>query len=442
MSKKLFSEADQILLLKNNYVSKISERSITFTDEFKRLFIEELMIGKLPREIFECHCLPVHIIGMTRVEQSADRWKKAYSRDGIIGLLDNRKGASGRPLQRELTSEEVIAKQEARINLLESQIELLKKLDKNERRLLLSGIKRSISVKFELIKNTVDKGFSRLTGYLCELLQVSRSGYYNYLASTNARLERAKRDEEAGKLVKKAFNRRGFKKGARSIKMVLKQDFKVTYSLKRISRLMKKFNLVCPHRKPNPYKRIAKATKEHRTLPNLLQRDFRKEIPGLVLLTDITYLPYGRSEMAYLSTLLDASTGEVLAYNLSDRITLDIATDTVDGLLKQRNVKLHTDAFIHSDQGSHYTSPVYQKLLRDHGLGQSMSRRGNCWDNAPQESFFGHMKDHVDHRSCSSFLELQRQVNRYIRYYNHHRYQWGRQKMTPVQYRNHLLSAS
>lgn len=190
----------------------------------------------------------------------------------------------------------------------------------------------------------------------------------------------------------------------------------VTYSLKRISRLMKKFDLVCPHRKPNPYKRIAKATKEHRTLPNLLQRDFRKGIPGLVLLTDITYLPYGHSEMAYLSTLLDASIGEVLAHKLSDRITLDIATDTVAGLLKQRNVKLHKDAFIHSDQGSHYTSPVYQKLLRDHGLGQSMSRRGNCWDNAPQESFFGHMKDHVDHRSCSSFLELQRHINQYIRY--------------------------
>ncbi len=64
---------------------------------------------------------------------------------------------------------------------------------------------------------------------------------------------------------------------------------------------MKKFNLVSPHRKPNPYKSIAKATREHRTLPNLLQRDFRKEVPGLVLLTDITYLPYGRSETAYLS---------------------------------------------------------------------------------------------------------------------------------------------
>ncbi len=128
---------------------------------------------------------------------------------------------------------------------------------------------------------------------------------------------------------------------------------------------------------------------EHRTLPNLLQRDFRKEVPGLALLTDITYLPYGLSKMAYLSTLLDAFTGEVLAHNLSDRLTLDLATDLVDMLAKQKRIQLPKGVFIQSDQGSHYTSPTYQKLLKQYKLGQSMSRRGNCWDNAPQESFFG-----------------------------------------------------
>ena len=96
------------------------------------------------------------------------------------------------------------------------------------------------------------------------------------------------------------------------------------------------------------------------------------------------------------------STNEILAYNVSDRITLDIATDTVHKLKKNRNLKLAKDAFIHSDQGVHYTSPIFQKLVKKLGLGQSMSRRGNCWDNAPQESFFGHFKDeayikHVKH---------------------------------------------
>jgi putative transposase len=173
-----------------------------------------------------------------------------------------------------------------------------------------------------------------------------------------------------------------------------------------------------------------------------LQRDFRKGIPGLALLTDITYLPHGHSKMAYLSTILDASTGEILSHNVSNRLTLDIATDTLDLLMKQKRLKLHKEAFIHSDQGSHYTSPTYQKLLKQKGLGQSMSRRGNCWDNAPQESFFGHMKDHINIHSCSTLAQVRQEIDRYIHYYNQPRYHWGLKKMTPVQYRNHLLHAA
>lgn len=442
MSKKLFNKTEREMLSMNSYIAKVSEKSLTYTDEFKQLFMDQYLLGKTPRDIFETAGFDLSLIGMTRVEQCADRWKKAYERDGIIGLSDFRKGASGRPRQRELTSAEIIAKQEAKIKLLESQLELLKKLDKNERRLSLEKKNPSLSLKFELIHQAVGLGLKRMTRYFCKLLGVSSSGYYRYLQAAGTRLKQAQRDEDAFKWVKKAFHRRGFKKGSRSIKMTLHHEFGIVYNLKRIRRLMKKFGLVCPHRKPNPYKRMAKATQEHRTLPNLLQRDFRKGTPGLALLTDITYLPYGQSHMAYLSTILDASTGEVLAHHLSDRITLDLATDTIEKLVKQRSIKLPKDAFIHSDQGSHYTSPVFQKLLKKYKLGQSMSRRGNCWDNAPQESFFGHLKDHVDHFNCPSLEILKQEIHRYIRYYNNHRYQWGRKKMTPVQYRNHLLSVA
>lgn len=442
MSKKRFNDTEREQLSKNKYVLRVSDKAITYEDEFKQMFIDQYMAGKTPREIFEANGFDVNVIGMKRVEQCADRWKRAYEQDGIIGLADSRKEASGRPLERGLTQDEVIAKQEARIRLLESQVELLKKLDTKERLLVAKGMNLSKNKLFELIKDAVNQGLGRMTRYLCELLNVSRSGYYSYLKAEDSRLERARLDAEAGELIKKAFHRRGFKKGSRSIKMILENEFGVTYNLKRIRRLMKKMNLVCPHRKPNPYKRMAKATQEHRTLPNKLQRDFKKGIPGLALLTDITYLPYGRTEMAYLSTILDASTGEILSYNLSARITLSIATDSIEALVKQRRLKLHKDAFIHSDQGSHYTSPRYQELLKKKGLGQSMSRRGNCWDNAPQESFFGHMKDHVISHKCSSLNELQREIDHYINYYNNHRYQWGLKKMTPVQYRNHLLSAA
>ncbi len=223
--------------------------------------------------------------------------------------------------------------------------------------------------------------------------------------------------------------------------MILKEKFNITYSRKRIQRIMRKFNIVCPIRKPNPYKRIAKATKEHTVVPNLLNRNFKQEVPGKVLLTDITYLPYSNSNMAYLSTIKDGSTNEILAYNLSDRITLDIATNTIHKLIENPNVKLAKDAFIHSEQGSHYTSPTFQKLLKSKKLGQAMSRRENCWDNAPQESFFGHMKDEINYKSCSTLEELQLIIDDYIDYYNNDSCQWNLKKLTPVQYRNQLLNS-
>ena len=127
-------------------------------------------------------------------------------------------------------------------------------------------------------------------------------------------------------------------------------------------------------------------------------------------------------------------------YNVFDSLTLDIATDTILNLKKNRKVKLDKSAFIHSDQGFHYTSPIFQKLVKSNGLSQSMSRRGNCWDNAPQESFFGHFKDEAYIKSCQTLEELKREIQQYMIYYNNYRYQWNLKKMTPVQFRNHLLN--
>lgn len=145
--------------------------------------------------------------------------------------------------------------------------------------------------------------------------------------------------------------------------------------------------------------------------------------------------------MAYLSTIKDASTNEILAYNLSEKITLDIALNTIHKLMATPGLSLHKDAFIHSDQGVHYTSPKFQRLLKKYNLGQSMSRRGNCWDNAPQESFFGHFKDEVDYKSCTTLNELQISIDNYMDYYNNYRCQWNLKKLTPIQYRNQLMAA-
>lgn len=442
MSKIKFSKEAIKILEQNIHVKRVSELSITYTDEFKRLFIEEYLKGKTPRNIFESAGFDIEIIGVKRYEQAAARWIKAYNKDGIIGLRDTRRENSGRLSNAPLSKDSIIEKQEAKIKLLEEQIELLKKLDVTERRLVNNCVELTKNEVYKLIYETMSNShYLGTVSHCCAILGVSRSGYYNYLKSSDIRHKKELADEEARDIILKAFNYKGYKKGSRSIKMLLENEFNIIYSRKKIQRIMRKYNIICPIRKSNPYKRIAKATKEHRVVPNKLNREFKQNIPGKVLLTDITYMPYGNGKMAYLSTIKDASTNEILSHYLSKSLAIEIATKTVEKLVELKSFKLHKDAFIHSDQGAHYTSPIFQKLLKKNNLDQSMSRKGNCWDNAPQESFFGHMKDEIDYKNCNTFEELQILVDDYIDYYNNFRYQWNLKKLTPIQFRNQLLMA-
>ncbi|MBB6021666.1 transposase InsO family protein [Paenibacillus sp. JGP012] len=283
----------------------------------------------------------------------------------------------------------------------------------------------------------------RMVSVLCEAAGVSRSGYYRYWSHSaiHRRMQKEQKDEEISLHVRRAFQFKKRNKGARSIKMTLEGQYQIIWNLKRIRRIMKKYAMICPHRKANPYRQMMKATQEHRTMPNLLQRNFKQDIPGKVLLTDITYLNYGQGKRAYLSTIKDSSTNEIVAYYVSERMTMDLATNTLLHLQKNRRFKKSRGAFIHSDQGTHYTHPDFQKKVKRMGLGQSMSRRGNCWDNAPQESFFGHFKDETSLKSCDSLDAVKREIKSYMTYYNHYRYQWNLKRMTPVQYRDHLLKA-
>jgi len=283
-----------------------------------------------------------------------------------------------------------------------------------------------------------------MVSYLCTIAGVSRSGYYNYFSEESQvqRKQKEEKDQVVKEIILKAFHFKNRKKGARQIKMTLAGQFNVVYNLKRISRIMKKYDIICPIRKPNPYRRMMKATHEHKVVPNLLNRQFKQNIPGKVLLTDITYLFYENGQKAYLSAIKDASTGQILAYHVSNRMTIDLATDTLKKLKKNKNFKKVKDALLHSDQGVHYTHPEFQKAVKKLGLQQSMSRRGNCWDNAPQESFFGHLKDETSIKACKTLDELKREIKQYMTYYNHHRYQWNLNKMTPVQYRDHLIKTA
>ncbi|MBM6837318.1 IS3 family transposase [Clostridium saudiense] len=440
MSKKLFSNKDIEILSKNKYVKKVSEKGITYTDEFKRLFIAENEKGKFPRDIFAECGFDIDIIGLKRIQSSGSRWRSAFRRNGVEQLQDTRKFNTGRPTEKDLSLEEKYEKLQAKLKLLQAENELLKK-PRNARK--GDEVILSASEKFEIIKLVITKyKLKNMVSYLCNISGVSRSGYYRYFSSVTIEKRKSNeiKDLESKENILKAYNFKNRKKGAKQIKMTLKNNFDINYNLKRIRRIMKKYNIVCPHRKANPYRRMMKATKEHTVLPNLLNRKFKQESPGKVLLTDISYLFFKYGQKAYLSTILDASTNEILAYNISKSLKIDIVTDTIDKLIKNNSSILRNDSFIHSDQGVHYTSPIFQKKVKTYNLGQSMSRRGNCWDNAPQESFFGHLKDETSIKECETFEELVKEITEYIDYYNNFRGQWNLKKMTPVQYRNHLLN--
>lgn len=439
MSKIRFSNEEIEQLKINTNVKNVSEKAITYSDEFKHHFIAETLNGKSARVIFEESGFNIDVIGNERIKEARKRWTKAYKNDGVLGLRDTRKVNSGRPNKKELTLEEQLVKKNVEIEYLKAELELVKKLDLKERQVKKNRLEPTQI--YRIIYALIHKfKLRKTTSHLCKVAGVSRSGYYRFMQSEAIHLIREQADLRDRDIILKAFSYRGYKKGSRGIYMTLLNDFGIRFNRKKIQRLMFKYKIICPIRKANPYKRMAKATKEHRVVPNLLNRNFKQNIAGKVLLTDITYLPY-QNDFAYLSTIKDGSTNEILAYHLSDNLKLNIVTETIKKLFENTDIQLHKDAFIHSDQGVHYTSPKFQDLLKVSGLGQSMSRRGNCWDNAPQESFFGHMKDNIDSKNCTSLENLESVIRDYMFYYNNYRYQWNLKKLTPVQYRNQLNAA-
>lgn len=207
---------------------------------------------------------------------------------------------------------------------------------------------------------------------------------------------------------------------------------------KKIRRIMKAYGLYCKIRRRNPYKAIMKKGQEHLICPNLLNRQFLVATARKVLCTDITYLYFALGRIAYLSVIKDLATGEILAWKLSLNLELEFVIETVRQL---RAEELANDCLLYSDQGCHYTSLRYQAAVKALNISVSMSRKGNCIDNASMESFFGHCKDELEFQDCKTFEELTIKVSQYMQYYNCERPQWDLNKMTPAAYRDHLVAA-
>ena len=186
-----------------------------------------------------------------------------------------------------------------------------------------------------------------------------------------------------------------------------------------------------------------KAIRTNNTAENLVKREFEMHGPRSVLLTDITYIPLNGA-FCYLSTILDGCTKQVLSYVLSESLEVDFVLETVQKMVHQHGISLKKETILHSDQGCHYTCIKFIQLVKNSSLRQSMSRKGNCWDNAPQESFFGHMKDELAEMipNWTCFADVQRSIDDWMDYYNNDRYQWDLAKLSPNEYYQYLITGS
>ena len=246
------------------------------------------------------------------------------------------------------------------------------------------GIQAAPQVKYALIREAVSRDNNRLNiSLMCQIAGVSRAGYYKWDKAEPKRRAREEADWRDFTLIMEAYKYRGYPKGARAIHMWLLHKHGIIMNPKRIYRLMHKFGLVCRIRKPSPNRRIAREMATNIISENIVNREFYRG-PRQVLLTDITYLFFGKDGKCYLSTILDACTREVLAYCLSKSLKVDFVLETVDRLVAEHGCQLDNEVIVHSDQGCHYTSRAFIQKLKDDDFVQSMSRRGNCWDNSPQ----------------------------------------------------------
>ena len=203
-----------------------------------------------------------------------------------------------------------------------------------------------------------------------------------------------------------------------------------TLNHKTVQRLMQEMNLKSKVRR---VKYRSYRGEVGKTAPNILNRDFEALRPNQKWATDVTEFKVA-DRKAYLSPIIDMFNGEIIAYTISDRPDLKMVMDMMHSA--KRKIKDTNGVMLHSDQGWHYQHMQYQQTLKKYGITQSMSRKGNCLDNAVMENFFGIMKSELLYLQQFSDMEVfKRELRKYINYYNHDRIKLKLNGKSPVQYR-------
>ena len=262
---------------------------------------------------------------------------------------------------------------------------------------------------------------------MCTFLKVSRAGYYAWLK----RSSKPDRNMERKVLIKEAYQASHRTYGYRRIQMWIKQKYGLQINHKTVLRLMNELGLHSVARRRKYLKKLEDLSIFHR-YPNTLNREFSAVRPNQKWVTDVTFV-HTTQGWAFLSVIKDLHDGFIVAHNFAKQNSLGLVTATLKQALQKEVV---TDSLIlHSDQGYQYTSQSYFTLTEAHGILPSMSRRGNCWDNAPMENFFGHLKEEALRQIPNpTFEEARNTIDDYIYFYNHERIQL-KTRQTPFQLR-------
>lgn len=437
MRHNYFTDEEIEILSKSRWVKNVTKSVVHFNEELEELYVKQIRAGVYPTAFFRDLGL-YEIIGQARVDGYAGKVRRKLEIEEVEKRFEKLETPEYKFYQQKLLQKDLT------IQTLKKEVELLKKLDYKERKAINHNQKIDQKTYYSIVEQLSSREcYKRKTGYICKLVGIPRSSYYYYLSTQENRANKEKEERKDLKIIEKAFNFGGYKKGIRGVKMVLECKYHKNMNLKKIERLMNKYGITSNIRKKHKNIKYLKEFEGSHIAENLVDRNFKQEAPFKVLLTDITYLSYGKQGInrAYLSMIIDALTTEILAYSVSKSLRMPLVMKTLQRLVNNKNISLPPECVLHSDQGVHYTSNQYQNFLKDHGIKQSMSRRGNCWDNAPQESRFGHLKDEVDLKKCNTFEQLCQKIKHYVTYHNYSRYQWGLNKKTPVEYRNELIAS-
>ena len=262
---------------------------------------------------------------------------------------------------------------------------------------------------------------------MLERIKMARSVFYYHLSH----MDDSDGYDDLRDRIKAIYDENNGRYGYRRICFALRNEGKIV-NHKTVQKLMKQLGLKakCKKRHYHSYKgEVGKIA------PNILERDFTAESPNKKWTTDVTQVCINDKKL-YLSPILDMFNGEIISYSISSSPNLQMVTTMLRKAFRKHH---NTDGLVlHSDQGWHYQHMFYQKMLKDHGIVQSMSRKGNCLDNAMMENFFGLMKNellYVNH--FESVEEFERELKKYIWWYNNKRIKLRLKGMSPALYRAH-----